>query len=71
MIILVAECVGAGAFTVAGGPFGTTPTTIELPLPRVASDDEAAQLRAWAFELGTKLVAARARGWLLRHLLAR
>ncbi|MEZ4399344.1 MAG: hypothetical protein R3B06_04960 [Kofleriaceae bacterium] len=54
--------------TAVGGPFGQAPVTIDIELPRIPGDDEPAQVRAVAFSLGTKLVAALARGWLSDQL---
>lgn len=58
-------------FVVVGGPFGDTPVELPVEVPRVAAEDEPAQLRALAFDLGTQLAARRLRRWLLRRLLER
>jgi hypothetical protein len=50
-------------FVVTGGPFGPDPVVLPVEVPRVAAEDEAAQLRALAFDLGTQLVAKRLKRW--------
>jgi hypothetical protein len=60
-----------GVLSARGSLFGDVPVTVPFTLPRRPGDDEAAQLRALAFELGKRLAAERARRWFLGQALRR